>query len=424
MNGPTTALVSGLGFPFFADGRFTFRVAGRRTVFVIITGAAGGQADIYARWADAHPDVVLAGLVEDYEPNRARARERARRYGGTPEARGCPVFASVQDAIDNVPFSLAIVASRPNKHLSEIIPLLQAGKVVRSEKPPAETLRDAVSIADWEQKTGGSVTWTFQLREQARPIKEWVAAGHAGPPAQLRSSWLRARQVEDEQRALLATTRLGQPASRPLLDLCHNSDVVVEVLPDGTTFDAGYGFRSIGSRYQPGDQPMLETLVATASVPWDGPGALAGRARTIVIIEAGWNLTLARKHRPDQAFIDVYGPDGNIAMDFFLQRELAHGEQVPDEFLPQWARYDHDEGRLRFGTLPGPHPGAVVDCIALGLNRMVGDLLDGRQPTPDAARGVDVMELVEVCEASLDRPFSGYRPSQRWGTRGRRHSPS
>lgn len=147
----------------------------KRRCIVVGCGWAGAQH------AQAVADSPAANLVALVEPSASRSAEMAARFG-------VPVYASIADALAQVEFDAAIVATLPMLHYDQCRLLLENGKDVLSEKPlcrTSEEIAELMAIARskgvqlgvlFNQRYGKAVQMARQLLEQDKTERQLVTA--------------------------------------------------------------------------------------------------------------------------------------------------------------------------------------------------------------------------------------------------------
>ncbi|WP_222853378.1 Gfo/Idh/MocA family protein [Fodinicola acaciae] len=146
----------------------------------------GSRAQMYLdACVGAHRDV--AELVAVADVNRGRIGHHLRRIGAD-----LPAYASVEELLAAQTVDRVIVTTPDYTHASIVIAALEAGADVIVEKPltiDADSCRD---IAATIEKTGKSVTVTFNYRYSPRnsALREVIAAGQIGKVTSVHFEWV------------------------------------------------------------------------------------------------------------------------------------------------------------------------------------------------------------------------------------------
>ncbi len=99
----------------------------------------GTRGKMWARVIDSDANACIAAAVD------AGTEARAEFAGTHPDV---PVFSALDDALENGPFSAAVLVTPPDGHLTQCRLLFAAGLPVLAEKPLAVDLSEAISIID------------------------------------------------------------------------------------------------------------------------------------------------------------------------------------------------------------------------------------------------------------------------------------
>jgi predicted dehydrogenase len=345
----------------------------------VLTGFAGGQANLFGQMILDSTKAVLVGAVEAHNPDLARAR--AAKYG----VPGCPVYATIEDALANVEFDLGISASRPEHHEAEMLALLRADKWVHCEKPPTSTLAGMRRVVLAEASSRGWATFNFHLDNQTELIEANVRRGELGVPRMVTTQWLRSLLAENEAIAQqLAGLRRGQPASAPMDDLCHVVRAAIKPFPAGTIIE-----RVVGHSWG-----KLESLDATVRFPWNG-----GMEKAQLIATTGWDLPVPGLTTRDLASMSVQGTHGAARLKFLLDNSFPVGAIVPFEHYARLLRLEPD-GKITDGLVTSPQPPTPYECMRVKLDDVLDLILRGERPVERADGGLKVMLLLDALRRS------------------------
>lgn len=148
---------------------------------------AGRMGKVHCRIVTENPRAVLAAVVDPFETT-GRA---------TAEEFGAPWFASLADALANADLDAVIVAVPDKLHVGVTVDALEAGLHVLVEKPLADTLDGARTIAEAAAQSSSKVLVGHTLRHDPRfrTAAQTVREGKIGAPVHVRSSRIVPRSV-------------------------------------------------------------------------------------------------------------------------------------------------------------------------------------------------------------------------------------
>jgi predicted dehydrogenase len=149
-----------------------------------LVGAGGRARDMFAKpfVTELKEHVELVGI---FDTNQVRARLVSEDCGGVP------FFNDFQVMLDSVQPDAVVVASADHTHHTYIIAAMEAGLDVISEKPMTIDAAKSKAIIETEQRTGKSVTVTFNVRfvPYAIKVKELLMAGSVGEIYHVSLDW-------------------------------------------------------------------------------------------------------------------------------------------------------------------------------------------------------------------------------------------
>ena len=147
--------------------------------FRVVIAGAGLVAQFWLPALQSAPDVEIVALVE---PDEARARAVADRYG-----LACPLYARLEDALDQAAPDLLVNLTPPAAHRAVVEAALERGCRVFGEKPMATTLADAEAQVRRAQRTGVpfAVMQNRRFQPAIRRLREGIASGAIGDPVLL-----------------------------------------------------------------------------------------------------------------------------------------------------------------------------------------------------------------------------------------------
>jgi myo-inositol 2-dehydrogenase/D-chiro-inositol 1-dehydrogenase len=145
------------------------------------------MGQVHARIVDENPRATLAAIVDPFE-------ETGRRVG---EQYGAPWFATLAEAADAASLDAVIIAVPDKLHVGVTVDALEAGLHVLVEKPLADSLDGARTIAAAADKSDSKVLVGHVLRHDPRfrTAAETVKTGRVGSPVHFRASRIVPRSV-------------------------------------------------------------------------------------------------------------------------------------------------------------------------------------------------------------------------------------
>lgn len=161
-------------------------MSGNATHIAVV--GAGRMGQVHCRIVAENPRAHLAAVVDPFEDSGRRV---AAQYGA-------PWFASLEEARAAVDLDGVIIAVPDRLHVGVTVEALDAGLHVLVEKPLADTLEGARTIAAAaERATGSKVLVGHVLRHDPRfrSAAQVVASGRVGDPVHFRASRIVPRSV-------------------------------------------------------------------------------------------------------------------------------------------------------------------------------------------------------------------------------------
>lgn len=149
---------------------------------------AGRMGQVHCRIVAENPRATLAAIVDPFEDSGRRVAEQY----------GAPWFPTLSAAREAVELDGVIIAVPDKLHVGVTVEALEAGLHVLVEKPLADTLEGARTIADAAAKaTGSKVLVGHVLRHDPRfrSAAKTVAAGTVGDPVHFRAARIVPRSV-------------------------------------------------------------------------------------------------------------------------------------------------------------------------------------------------------------------------------------
>ena len=161
-------------------------MSGNATRIAVI--GAGRMGQVHCRIVSENPRAALSAVIDPFEEGGRRA---AAQYGA-------PWYSSLQDALDAIELDGVIIAVPDRLHVDVTVEALEAGLHVLVEKPLADTLEGARTIAAAAARaTDAKVLVGHVLRHDPRfrSAAKIVASGRIGDPVQFRASRIVPRSV-------------------------------------------------------------------------------------------------------------------------------------------------------------------------------------------------------------------------------------
>jgi predicted dehydrogenase len=320
---------------------------------------------IHARAYEAHPDFVVAGIVN---------RGEARRHALARELGGVPAFADFKEALRSTSPDAVCIATYPDTHVSYALLALKHGAHVFVEKPMAQTAEDAAVVVEAAKRAGRALMIGYVLRVDPGWQRFVTQAQNLGKPLVLRFS-LNQQSAGEALRTHLA---LLASASSLVDSGVHYVDVMCQM-----TQARPVRVQALGTRLRPEtpadqfDYGQLQVVFEDGSVGW---------------FEAGWGPSFSR----EAEFVrDVVGPLGSVTMNDRPHRGgpqlIRHRSELGDdgEFL-----YD-DENTPLDAALDFPDLCARQQEIFLQAVRGTLDL------SAHQRAAVDCLRVVEAADRSM-----------------------
>jgi predicted dehydrogenase len=156
------------------------------TTRVAVVGA-GRMGQVHCRIVAENPRAELVAVVDPVENSGRRAAER---YDAS-------WFATLDEAIAAAQLDAVIIAVPDTLHVGVTVSALEAGLHVLVEKPLADTLEGALTIARAAEKSSSKILVGHVLRHDPRfrLAAEAVRAGKVGEPVHVRASRIVSRNV-------------------------------------------------------------------------------------------------------------------------------------------------------------------------------------------------------------------------------------
>ena len=145
------------------------------------------MGQVHCRIVAENPRATLAAVIDPFEASGRRAADQ---YGST-------WFAALDEAIGAGDLDAAIIAVPDKLHVGVTVDALEAGLHVLVEKPLADTLAGALTIAGASDKSSSKVLVGHVLRHDPRfrLAAETVHSGKVGEPVHVRASRIVPRSV-------------------------------------------------------------------------------------------------------------------------------------------------------------------------------------------------------------------------------------
>ncbi|GAA3701246.1 Gfo/Idh/MocA family oxidoreductase [Microlunatus aurantiacus] len=335
----------------------------------------GGIGNSHARAYVAHPRVDLVGVVDEIP-------ERAERYAGEY---GTTAYGSIAELVDQQP-DLVTVATQPGRHVEPTLELLGRHCSVLLEKPPTANLADLDTLIAADSASAGNVYGVFQHRHGsgARRAHELMTAGALGRPlvAVCETLWYRPDSY------FLPDWRgnwAGEGGGPTLGHGIHQIDLLLHLLGPWTSVQAQ------SSRLA---RPIEFEDVSLAMITFT-----SGAVGTIV-------TSLLSPRELSRIRVDTTA--GTLEVNHVYGYSDADWSWTPTPDAASAATNGRDPGETvrsdGAANRADPwraHPGADVPSNhAAQINRLVDDLLAGREHETTLAASRPTMELVTALYAS------------------------
>lgn len=123
----------------------------------VVVGCGGGRGVWFTEEVAKHEQYELVALADSIRP----AAQAVARHIELPDT---PVFATTEEALDNVAADAVVIATPDGEHIGAALAALSRGKRVYVEKPLAITLEDCVKIVEADSNAGRLTMVGFNLR--------------------------------------------------------------------------------------------------------------------------------------------------------------------------------------------------------------------------------------------------------------------
>ncbi|PDQ35306.1 MAG: hypothetical protein B5766_06825 [Candidatus Lumbricidophila eiseniae] len=156
------------------------------TTRVAVVGA-GRMGQVHCRIVSENPRATLAAVVDPFEDSGRRAAEQ----------HAVPWFATLDEAITATKLDAVIIAVPDKLHVGVTVHALEVGLHVLVEKPLADTLEGALTIAASAEKSSSKVLVGHVLRHDPRfrLAANTVCSGKIGESVHVRASRIVPRSV-------------------------------------------------------------------------------------------------------------------------------------------------------------------------------------------------------------------------------------
>jgi myo-inositol 2-dehydrogenase/D-chiro-inositol 1-dehydrogenase len=145
------------------------------------------MGQVHARIVAENPRATLAAIIDPFEDTGRRVADD----------HGAPWFPTLADALAAAPLDAVIIAVPDRLHVGVTVDALEAGLHVLVEKPLADTLDGAQTIAAAAERSKSKVLVGHVLRHDPRfrTAAETVRSGRVGSPVHFRASRVVPRSV-------------------------------------------------------------------------------------------------------------------------------------------------------------------------------------------------------------------------------------
>lgn len=337
---------------------------------------AGSLADSHIRAYQADKRArVLA--VCDLDANRARGKADqhgiAKSYGSVEELCADPAIEAVS------------VITWNNTHMPLTVQLLQAGKHVLCEKPPALNAAEALAMQKAAQAGGKVLMVGFVRRfvEKVMLARSFIQNGDIGTPYYLKTGFLRRCGNPGGWFAKKALSGGG-----PLIDLgVHIIDQAVYLMGGARPVSVfGQVSRHVGPRfdvrgYTPPYQSTDSKAVRESDVEDQASALIRFENGASLFMETSWTQHL----KEDAMYTEVFGSKGGLKLEPALE---VYGEtqHFMTDTVPLLSNPDAD-----FSGAFGRQISHFVDCV-----------LDGAACDSPIEDGVKVMQIIDAIYKSAE----------------------
>jgi predicted dehydrogenase len=364
-------------------------------------GAAHSQGwRVAPRFFDLGADPEMALLVGR---NAESSKAAADRWGWAESS------TDWRAAIERDDIDVVDIVTPGDSHAEIAIAALDAGKHVLCEKPLANTVDEAVAMTDAAERAAARgvfamVGFTYRRVPAATFARDLVAAGKIGELRQVRAAYLQDWLV-DAEAPLTWRLKKELAGSGALGDIgAHAIDLA--------QFITGHRLASVSGILDTivKDRPLLATsqgLSGTASsergaVTVDDVALFTGRFDNGVL--GSFEATRFSTGRKNALRIEIVGSLGALAFDLeelnalqFYDATAPAGQQGFTKILVTEPQHPYLEAWWPTGHLLGYEHG-----FSHQISDFVTSVVDGRQPLPSFADGLQVQRVLAAVEASSE----------------------
>ena len=302
---------------------------------------------------------------------------------------------------------LVDICTPGDTHADIAIAALEAGKHVLCEKPLANTVAEAVDMADAARRAEARgvrsmVGFTYRRVPAIALARQLVEQGRLGTVRHVRAQYLQ-DWIVDPQFPLVWRLQKDKAGSGALGDIgAHVIDLAQHLLGSSISGVSALTETFVKERPLPAASSGLSASGTTATGPVTVDDAALFTARFAGGAIGSFEATRFATGRKNAIRVEVNGSDGSLAFDFESMNELHF--------------YDHSEpaetaGFRRILVTESGHPYAgrwwppghglgYEHAFAHEIADLVEDIAADRNPSPSFADGLQVQRVLEAVEQS------------------------
>jgi predicted dehydrogenase len=302
---------------------------------------------------------------------------------------------------------LVDICTPGDSHAEIAIAALEAGKHVLCEKPLANSVAEAVAMADaaaaaQERGVLSMVGFNYRRVPAIALARELVASGRVGDVRHVRAQYLQ-DWIVDPAFPLVWRLQRDKAGSGALGDIgAHIVDVAQHVVDDAITGVTGVTETFVRER------PLPESAAGLAASGGSGTGEVTVDDAALFLARFGsgalgsFEATRFASGRKNAMRFEINGSAGSIAFDFEAMNELQFHDQTEDAATAGFRRILVTEPTHPYAGAwwPPGHGLGYEHTFTHEVVDLVSDIAAGRPPTPSFADGLQVQQVLAAVERS------------------------
>jgi len=302
---------------------------------------------------------------------------------------------------------LVDICTPGDTHADIAIAALEAGKHVLCEKPLANTVAEAVDMADAARRAEARgvrsmVGFTYRRVPAIALAKQLVDEGRLGTIRHVRAQYLQ-DWIVDPEFPLVWRLQKDRAGSGALGDIgAHVIDLAQHLLGSSISGVSGLTETFVKERPLPAAATGLSATGTTATGPVTVDDAALFTARFAAGAIGSFEATRFATGRKNAIRIEINGSEGSLAFDFESMNELHfHDHTEPAETAGFRRILVTEPGHPYAGRWwPPGHGLGYEHAFAHEIADLVEDIAADRSPSPSFADGLQVQRVLEAVEQS------------------------